>query len=303
MKKITLIVGLLTIAVGVSFAAQDSVCAGKVQKIATDFRFTEGPAWHPDGFIVFSDIPANTIYALKGGEREIYRRPSGQSNGLAFDAQGRLVACEHGNRRVSITRKDGDIEPLVTEYAGKRLNSPNDLAIHSGGAIYFTDPPYGVPQNQRELDFQGVYRIGADGELALLVKDFNRPNGLALSPDESVLYVADTQEDWVRAFDVKEDGTLANGRVLARGENLHPDGMKVDVEGNLYVTGAGGVWVFGPDGEHLETIETPERPANTGFGGPGRRTLYITARTSIYKVRLKNAGATLQYRRKQAEEE
>lgn len=284
-----------------SATAAETVCAGELERASTGYRFTEGPAWHPGGYLVFSDIPADAIFRLKDGEKEVYRRPSGNSNGLAFDAQGRLLACEHGNRRVSITRNDGTVEALAARYEGKRLNSPNDLAMRSDGSVYFTDPPYGVRPEDRELDFQGVYRIGPDGGLTLLVRDFVRPNGLAFSPDEKTLYVADTEKSWVRAFHVRQDGTLENGRVLARppeGQELRPDGMKVDVEGNLYVTGLGGVWVFDAAGKHLETIETPERPANCAFGGPDRRTLYVTARSSVYRIKLRHRGATLDWRTK-----
>ena len=298
-------VAILALIGGVSMAAQDSVCAGDVREVATDFRFTEGPVWHPDGYIIFSDIPANTIYALKDGEKEVYRRPSGNTNGLTFDAKGRLVACEHGNRRVSITRGDGTVDTLAGKYKGKRLNSPNDLVVKSDGSVYFTDPPYGVQPENRELDFQGVYRISPDGELELLVKDFVKPNGLAFSQDEKVLYVADTDKSWVRAFDVQDDGSLTNGRVFAEapeGQEMRPDGMKVDVKGNVYVTGIGGVWVYNPEGTRTEVIETEQRPANCAFGGEDSKTFYITARSSVYTVRLKHAGATLDYRIQQAKE-
>lgn len=265
-----------------------------LQQVATGFRFTEGPVWHPDGYLAFSDIPADTIYALRGPEPEVYRRPSGNANGLAFDRQGRLVACEHGNRRVSRTEADGSVRALATHYRGKRLNSPNDLVVKSDGAIYFTDPPYGVRPERRELDFQGVYRIGPDGGLTLLVDDFVKPNGLAFSPDERILYVADTERDHLRAFDVKEDGTLANGRMFVQVEapdQLRPDGVKVDTEGNVYVAAADGVRIFSPAGEHVETIRLPARPANLAFGGPQGRTLYVTARESVYRVEVRNAGA------------
>lgn len=305
MNSLHAIVAILALMGGVCMAAEDSVCAGDVKEIATDFRFTEGPIWHPDGYIIFSDIPANTIYALKDGEKEVYRRPSGGSNGLTFDAHGRLVACEHGNRRVSLTRENGEVDTLAGEYKGKRLNSPNDLVVRSDGSVYFTDPPYGVQAEKRELDFQGVYRITPDGKLQLLVKDFIKPNGLAFSPDEKVLYIADTEKSWVRAFDVQDDGSLTDGRVFARapeGQQMRPDGMKVDVEGNLYVTGVGGVWVYSPEGVRTEVIETEQRPANCAFGGEDGKTFYITARSSVYTVRLKNPGATLDYRIKKAKE-
>ena len=263
------------------------------ERIATDLKFTEGPVWHPDGYLLFSDIPANAIYKLTpDGKLETFRSPSGNSNGLTLDRRGRLVACEHGNRRVSRTESDGTIVTLADRYQGKRLNSPNDLVVKSDGSVYFTDPPYGVKPDQRELDFQGVYRIAPDGTLTLLVDDFERPNGLAFSPDEKVLYVADTAREHVRAFDLQSDGTLANDRVFAEGvsEKGHgPDGMKVDVNGKLYVT-AGVTWVFDSTGKHLGNIVTPEAPANCAFGGTDNKTLFITARTSVYWVKLKVQG-------------
>lgn len=267
---------------------------GEPERVATGFQFTEGPLWHPDGYLLFSDIPANQIRKwTPGGEVTIFREPSGNSNGLTFDRQGRLIACEHGNRRVSRTEKDGTIVTLADRYQGKRLNSPNDVVVKSDGSIYFTDPPYGVRPEDRELDFQGVYRWAPDGTLTLLVDDFEKPNGLAFSPDEKTLYIADTDRRHVRAFDVQPDGTLANGRTFAELKSDAPggpDGMKVDVEGNLYVTGPGGTWVFDPTGKHLGTIVTPEAPANCAWGDADGKTLYLTARTSVYRVRVKVAG-------------
>jgi len=271
----------------------------ELERLATGFQFTEGPVWHPDGYLIFSDIPADTIYSLKDGERDVFRRPSGNSNGLAFDREGRLVACEHGSRRVSATQKDGTVVPVATHYQGKRLNSPNDVVVKSDGSVYFTDPPYGVRPEDRELDFQGVYRIGPDGGLTLLADDFVKPNGLAFSPDEKVLYVDDTEKGWIRAFDVGEDGLLTEGRVFARLEGAghgRPDGMKVDAEGNVYCTGPGGVWVISPAGEPIEVIETPEAAANVAFGGADGRTLYITARASIYSVQVRHPGAVVSRR-------
>jgi len=303
MRKLQVIVALLVLVAGGCGAAEKSVSRGRVKEIGAGFQFTEGPVWHPDGVLLFTDIPANTIYRLAPWDDEpvVYRRPSGHANGLAFDAQGQLVACEHGNRRVSTTGRSGP-ETLVDSYRGKRLNSPNDLVIRSDGSIYFTDPPYGVSEEERELDFQGVYRIAPDGdELSLLSKNFARPNGIVLSPDESSLYVADTGKNRVRAFDVQPDGGISNGRLFARAKNLHPDGMAMDVKGNLYVAGGGGVHVFGPGGDHLEEIETNLQPTNVAFGGADRRVLYVTARSELYKVPVTNRGASLQYRMKQAE--
>jgi len=263
-----------------------------LKQIAKDLQFTEGPVWK-DGYLLFSDIPADTIYKwTPDGKLEKFRSPSGNSNGLTLDRQGRLIACEHGNRRVSRTESDGTIKSLAEKYKGKRLNSPNDVVVKSDGSIYFTDPPYGVQDEQRELDFQGVYRIAPDRMLTLAAGDFDRPNGLAFSPDEKVLYIADTARKHVKAFDVKSDGTLANGRVFAdlSAEKVQgPDGMKVDVNGNLYVT-SGVVWIFNSAGKHLGDIAIPEPPANCAFGGIDYKTLFITARTSVYKVQLKIAG-------------
>lgn len=266
----------------------------QLERIATGFQFTEGPVWHPDGYLLFSDIPADRIYKWTPPDKlEVFRQPSGNSNGLTLDRQGRLIACEHGNRRVSRTEANGRVVPLATHYQGKRLNSPNDVVVKSDGSIYFTDPPYGVQPEERELDFQGVYCIAPDGTLILVADDFERPNGLAFSPDERILYIDDTVRRHVRAFDLRPDGTLANGRVFAEMNSPvpgGPDGMKLDVEGNLYVTGPGGVWLFDPHGRHLGILVTPEKPANLAFGDEDRRTLYITARTSVYRVRTRLPG-------------
>lgn len=286
-------IAFLAILIGASTGIPEIVESVAPKRIAADLQFTEGPVWHPDGYLLFSDIPANIIYKWVPADKlEKFHSPSGNSNGLTLDRQGRLIACEHGNRRVSRTEPDGTIVTLADKYQGKRLNSPNDVVVKSDGSIYFTDPPYGVQPDQRELDFQGVYRIAPDGTLTLLADDFDKPNGLAFSPDEKVLYVADTDRKHIRAFDVKPDGTLANSRVFAdlSDEKTHgPDGMKVDVNGNLYVT-SGVVWVFDSKGKHLGNIITPEAPANCAFGDADNKTLFITARTSVYRVRLKVPG-------------
>ncbi len=267
----------------------------QIEKVAGDFEFTEGPLWHPDGFLLFSDVPANTIYQwMPNQEPRVFRRPSGNANGNTLDREGRLITAEHSNRRLSRTEKDGKIVTLASEYQGKRLNSPNDLAVKSDGSIYFTDPPYGIKSEEEELGFYGVYRIAPDGRLTLLVDDFVRPNGIAFSPDQTKLYVNDSQEGHIRVFDVKPDGTLENGRIFAElkdpsKEGL-PDGMKVDVQGNVYSTGPGGVSVFSPSGDLLGIIEAPEVPANLAWGDRDYKTLYITARNSLYRIRLKISG-------------
>jgi len=268
----------------------------QVEKIAGGFKFTEGPVWHPDGFLLFSDIPADTIYKWQPEQEvEIFRQPSGKANGNTLDLSGRLITAEHDNRRVSRTESDGTVVTLASQYQGKRLNSPNDLAVKSDGSIYFTDPPYGIKSEQEELGFYGVYRLAPDGTITLLVDDFVRPNGIVFSPDETKLYVNDSEKGHIRVFDVKPDGMLEEGRLFA---TLEPpsqegaaDGMKVDIKGNVYSTGPGGVWVFEPSGQLLGIIETPEPPANIAWGDSDYQTLYITARNSLYRLRLQIAGS------------
>lgn len=272
----------------------------QAERLGSGCQFTEGPLWNAAaGYLLFSDIPANQIKRWRP-ESEItnFRSPSGSSNGLTYDKQGRLIACEHGNRRVSRTEADGTIIAIAAHYDGKRLNSPNDVVVKSDGSIYFTDPPYGIMADNgeikgQELGFQGVYRLSADcRSLTLLADDFDRPNGLCFSSDESVLYVDDTARMHIRAFDLQPNGTLGNGRVFAEesGENGVPDGMKVDVLGNLYATGPGGVWIFDPSGKHLGVIKIPEITANLAWGGGDWKSLFITASTSIYRVECKVSG-------------
>lgn len=271
-----------------------------VEKILGGFQFTEGPVWVPDGYLLFSDIPADTIYRWTPGSAsaEVFRRPSGHSNGLTLDREGRLLACEH-DRRLSRTEKDGRVVAIAERFEGRRLNSPNDVAVRSDGCVYFTDPPYGLPRQEegRELGFNGVYRLTPDGTLTLLDDSFDRPNGLAFSPDERVLYVDDSRLGHIRAFDVQPDGSLLNGRVFAElrdpGREGVPDGMKVDVRGNVFCTGPGGVWVLEAAGELLGTIEVPEVPANLAWGDDDLKTLYFTARTGIYRMRVQTGGAPL----------
>lgn len=267
----------------------------QVEKVAFDFQFTEGPLWHRSGFLLFSDIPANTIYQWIPNEKpRVFRRPSGNANGNTLDREGRLITAEHGNRRVSRTQKDGTVVTLASQYEGKRLNSPNDLVVKSDGSIYFTDPPYGINSEQEELGFYGVYRLAPDGTLTLLVRDFVRPNGIAFSPDQKKLYVNDSEKGHIRVFNVKPDGTLENKRIFAELKNSRkkgvPDGMKVDEEGNVYSTGPGGVWVFSPSGNLLGKIEVPEVAANLAWGDRNYKTLYITASNSLYRIRLKIPG-------------
>jgi gluconolactonase len=264
------------------------------EKVADGFEFVEGPVWRPDGCLIFSDIPMNRQYKWTApGACEIFREPSDNSNGLTLDLEGNLLCCEHGSRRV--TRVVGNtVETVAESYGGKRLNSPNDIVMRGDGTIFFTDPPYGVKEKDRELDFQGVYALApGSAEPKLLVKDFNRPNGLALSPDESVLYVDDTNELVIRAFDVADDGALSNDRVFAELKDDKPgvpDGLKVDREGNVYCTGSGGVWIFQPGGTFAGRIDMPEVTANVAFGGDDAKTLFMTASTGLYRVRTKIPG-------------
>ncbi len=269
--------------------------SAKLEKLAGDFQFIEGPIWHPDGFLLFSDIPANIIYKFASNQQvEVFRRPSGKANGNTLDKENRLLTAEHENRRVSRTEKDGKVITLADRYEGKRLNSPNDLVVKSDGSIYFTDPSYGVSKEQEELGFYGVYRLAPDGKLTLLVQDLVLPNGIAFSPDEQKLYVNNSEAGYIAVFDVKPDGNVTNERLFAELKDASkggvPDGLKVDVEGNVYSTGPGGVWIFSRDGKLLGKISVPETATNLAWGESDRKTLYITASKSLYRIRLKIAG-------------
>lgn len=281
----------------------------RLEKIATDFQYIEGPVWNArEDFLLFSDIPRNRIF--KWSQKEgitIFCKPSGNSNGLTYDKEGHLIICEHGNRRLSKYREEvfqnrygfssfvsSTYAILADSFFGKRLNSPNDVVTKSDGMIYFTDPPYGIEPEQQELPFQGVFRVDPNNkELTLLVKDFDRPNGLAFSPDENIIYIADSSErSHIRAFDVNPDGTLSNSRIFSeiRSEKRGgPDGMKVDVEGNLYTTAPGGIWVFSPEGKKLGVIKTPIGPSNCAWGGADWRSLFITAK-SLFRIQLAIPG-------------
>jgi sugar lactone lactonase YvrE len=275
----------------------------KIEKVAGGFQFTEGPVWHKDGYLLFSDCHANGIMKWDPSTcaASLYRAVAGFSNGLTFDKIGRLIAVEYGMHRITRQEKDGSISELVSQYEGKRLNSTNDLAVKSDGSIYFTDPPYGVKPEDRELDFCAVYRFSPYGKLTLLTRDMEAPNGLAFSPDEKVLYVADSsRRSHIQAFDVRPDGTLANMRLFATLKAKDPgvpDGLKVDTQGNVWSTGPGGVWVFDKTGKHLGTIKTPEVPANCAWGDADGKALYITARTSVYRIKTNAVGIRAWMRR------
>ncbi len=274
----------------------------KIERLATGFQFTEGPVWNlSSGYLLFSDIPGNRIIKYTPGEGiSDFRAPSGKSNGLTFDKKGRLVACEHENRRVSLTEKNGTVTTIASHFKGKRLNSPNDVVVKSDGSVYFTDPPYGLNPvfgslGNQELPFFGVYRLSPAGDELRLLVDDSVPNGLAFSVDESLLYIADTENSHIRVFDVDDNGDTANGRIFAEisGEPLAPDGMKIDSEDNVYVTGKGGIWVLDPAGIQIGVIPVPELPANLSWGDEDWKTLYITARSSLYRIRLSIPGVPL----------
>jgi gluconolactonase len=298
----------------------DAIVGGdtKIEKLADGFTFTEGPVWVRDengGYLLFSDPNENTIYRwTSDGQVSVYRTKSGYSgvnigeyfqpgsNGLALDADGRLTVDEHGNRRVTRTEKNGVVTVLADRYEGMRLNSPNDLVYKSDGGLYFTDPPFGLPKvyddPAKDLPFSGVFLL-KDGKLQLLTSALKGPNGLAFSPDERYLYLDnwDVEKKVVMRYEVRPDGSLTNGKVFfdmtsVPGE-IALDGLKVDRAGNIYVSGPGGVWILSPDGKHLGTIKGPELPANFAWGDSDGRTLYMTARTGLYRIRLNIPGAGL----------
>ena len=265
----------------------------RVQKLAGDFKFTEGPVWvAKGGYLLFSDIPANRIYRWSPKEGlSVWREPSGNTNGNALDRQGRSISCEHSNRRVTRTEADGSITVLAHSFGGKRLNSPNDVVVKSDGTIWFTDPPYGIKPEQIEQPHNYVFRLGPDGKLTAVADDFDRPNGLCFSPDEKKLYIADSGKPrHIRVFEVKEDGTLPGGKVFCTIDKGVPDGIRCDSAGRVYSSAGDGVQVFSADGALIGKIFVPESPANLCFGGEDKKTLYITARTSLYAMALGVAG-------------
>lgn len=289
----------------------------KVEVLASGMAWAEGPVWVKDGkYLLFSDIPNNSV--MKWSEADglsLFLKPSGYtglgpyshepgSNALVIDLEGRLVSCEHGDRRISVMTKGGGKRTLVDNYQGKRLNSPNDLVYKSNGDLYFTDPPYGLPSPEspmREMDFSGVFRLAKDGKVTLLTKELTRPNGLAFSPDEKTLYVANSDPDhavWM-AFPVKADGTLGKGRVFADVTAMvkdHPndypglpDGMKIDRDGNLFAAGPGGIHIYAADGKRLGRIDTGQRTSNCNWGEDGS-TLYMTADGYLCRIRTTTKG-------------
>ena len=275
----------------------------KVERLATGMRFTEGPVWIPvqgeegGGYLIFSDIPANELkkWSAKDG-LTTFRSPSHKANGNHLDRQGRLLTCEHGSRRVTRTDlKTGKVTVLAERFNEKRLNSPNDAVESEDGMIWFTDPPYGLKKGTegKEQEKNRVYRLDPKtGRVTAESEDFDRPNGLCFSPDGKRLYIADSgAPKQVRAYDVTADGKLSNGRVHCKIDMGAPDGIRCDEQGRLYVTAGDGVRIYAPDGSFVGLIPVPERPANCTFGGADGKTLFITARKSLYAVRLQVKGA------------
>jgi gluconolactonase len=299
-----------------------------LQKVGTGpgFKWTEGPVWIPAGYLLFAEIPSNSIRKwTPGGGVTTFMQPSGYkgaapfpgpepgSNGMTLDSRGRLTVAGHAQRdvwRLEHVDPKAQVTVLADTYEGKQLNSPNDLAYKSDGSLYFTDPPYGLPKLEedpgKQVPFAGVYRVmGAEAQepgappdhskLELLVKDLPRPNGIAFSPDEKYLYVNNSapKKIWMR-YTVKADGTLTDGKLLfdatSDTRDGAPDGMKVDTKGNIYSAGPGGVWIFSPEGKHLGTLDIPERVGNVAWGGADHKTLYVAASSSIYRITLKIPG-------------
>jgi gluconolactonase len=285
--------------------------SSEVERVATGFTFTEGPIWNQAGdFLLFSDMPGDVRrrWSERDGVEEVMR-PSNKCNGMVYDHDGNLLVCEHVTSSLVRERPDGTRETLASHYQGKELNSPNDVVTRSDNTIYFSDPSYGrMPgfglEREQDLSFQGVYRIAAGGgepELALSEDEFEQPNGLCFSPDESLMYINDTPRALIRVYDVQSDGALTNGRLFAENigsgviEEGIPDGMKCDQQGNIWVTGPQGVWVFSPEGEHLGTVEVPENVGNIAWGGADWKMLYMPSSTSLYRVPTKVASARLPY--------
>lgn len=265
------------------------------ERPATGFVFTEGPLWHPDGFYYFADVRASMFYRLRLGQAPAtVRSNTGEGNGTTFDLQGRLVICEGGSRRLTRWSDDTHSEVLIDRYEGKRINRPNDVCCKSDGSIWFTDPGLRVPLADKELAHSGVYAVASDGS-ARLVAEFEYPNGLAFSPDERTLYVANTRHaQYIHAIELDGAGNMVKRRIFADMSSEEtdgvPDGMKVDQQGHVYCTGPGGTWVFASDGTKMGVIRTPEVPANLAFGGPDLKTIFFTARTSVYTLRAKIPG-------------
>ncbi len=286
---------LLVLILCVAAHAEETLQAkdAKIEKVAGGFRFTEGPAADEDGNVYFSDIPNQCIHRLDvaSGKVTVWSDDSGRSNGLMFDAKGRLHACEGGRRR--LVRYEGKKAHVLAErWNEKRLNSPNDLAIDDKGGVYFTDPRYGK-QDGREIDIEAVYYAAADGKVTQVITEVTKPNGILLSKDKKTLYVAASGAKRIRSYPVEAPGKLGKGVEFAALDTAPggPDGMTLDEQGNVYAAGQGAIWIWDKTGKRLARIEFPESPANCAFGGKDRKTLYVTARTSLYRLEMNVRGA------------
>lgn len=256
-----------------------------VERIASGFRFTEGPALAPDGTLLFSDVPNNRIHQIVPGKGlSVYREESNGANGNTFDDRGRLYTCESVSRRVTRTSKDGKVDVLAERFEGKRLNAPNDIVVRRDGHGYFTDPAYGNQQDGRELDFFGVYHLTPKGELSLISRMNQRPNGITLSPNERILYVAGADERVIRAYDLDRSGKATNPRIVISGIDGVPDGIRTDSKGNIYVA-CKGLAIYSPEGKLLRMIEMAETPTNLAVSEHGEWTLYVTAPRAVYRIR------------------
>jgi gluconolactonase len=271
--------------------------SSKLAKLAGDMQFVEGPVWVPagGGYLVFSDIPDNELKKWSVEEDlATFRKPSNNANGNCLDRQGRLISAEHGGRRLAIAQKDGTLETLVDRYAGNRLNSPNDVVVKTDGTVWFTDPDYGLGSNPKEQAGNFVFRFDPKSkEVRPVATDFEQPNGLCFAPGEKRLYIADSSRSrhHIRVFDVQKDGAVTGGKVFCTIDRGVPDGIRCDAAGRLYSTAGDGIHIFGPDGGRIGKLIVPETPANLAFGGKDYQTLFITARTSLYAIRLGVSGA------------
>ncbi len=275
------------------------------ERVATGFVFTEGPLWDRSGFLYVSDVDASGHYRVDPvtGTKAVIREESGGANGAVFDLQGRVVICEQDERRVCRYETDGSLSLLASQFEGKRLNRCNDIVRGPSNSLYFTDPDKkGLPEEEKELGHSVIWRLSEDGALEMMASDMNHPNGLAFSPDGTVLYISNSRPDpHLHAYDVAEDGSLGNSRIIdpmpygPAGElDGVPDGLKLDEAGNIFSTGPGGLWIWTPDEELLGVLELPELPANLGWGGADRSTMFVTARTSVYSLRVKTPGIPVQ---------